>query len=515
MSRCSHTLRALSGSRILPSKTLLPFLYQTPTIQQWQPATRPTARRTITSRSRPNNRSGRSFKEAVPFEDDNLPPAIDQEPQRPTTITGSERQAFQKLYKKFKTEGQQRKGKDDVVELDQIADEYYENDEKPAEPSLDKVFDEVLTGKPIPRAPRTVAQRQNTKGKDFGQDALLSLQKAAKSEEPGKAPSGSKKGEKMDVIKVKEMRLAERERVDKLIRSAPTDRALWQVLEREVFEKVRELDLDRGDPNDSTGTKHQASKSSGKPKKTTKSVQKFKPDPPSTNARILFQNYPHHLIIALHMLRTEFPSSTLPSAILPTIKSLGRSSHALGATTTLYRHLIRTAWIQQASYTSIDTLLTEMDHNAIEFDADILALLDAIIKEHTMARTGHLSKEMQLVYGMEMWLEGMKKIKEWRDVVAQRLGIASQEKRDSGLVVRRVTQEKTEKLWRSIDPAQRSGEQGHNRDREHVPLVEGVNQEAQDAVPPQREHGQRAATMATEPIDDEVEGVHRPAKILL
>jgi hypothetical protein len=510
MSVCSNTLRVCSHSRIPPSKTLFPFLYQTSTIQQWQPATRPIARRTIASRSRGHDGDNIPFKrgnEDIPFEDGTLPPAIDEEPARKTTITGTERAAFQKLYRKFNAEGRQKKGKDDVVELDQIADEYYEDAEDNSKPSLDKVFDEVLKGEPRLRTSRTRPQRQKTTDNAFGQDALLSLQRTGKVEEL----NVNQRGERVDAAKLKEMRIAERERVDKLIRNASTDHGLWQVLEREVFEKVRELDLDN-----TSGTE-QAPKTPKKSPKLTK--PKSKPNPPSVNARILFQNYPHYLITAMHTFRTEFPSSTLPFAILPTIKSLGRSSHALGATTILYRHIIRTAWIQQASYTSIDTLLTEMDNNAIEFDADILALLEAILKEHNMARTGDLGREMQMVYGMEMWLEGIKKIREWRTIVAQRLGIVSQEKRNSDMVVKRVVHEK-ETLWRKVDPtSSKLAGQGKGGMQEDIPLVEGVNR-AQDGADAEEEQAddQDAYSSSDEQLirdHDTCEEIIRPAQILL
>lgn len=463
MSICSNSVRALSRSRILPAKTLLPFLYQTPTIQQCQPATRPIARRNIASRSRPYD------KEDIPFEDENLPPAIDQEPPRKTTITGTERAAFQKLYRKFNTEGRQQKEKDHVVELDQIADEYYEDDEEHLKPSLDKVFDEVLKAEPRLRASRTVPQTSKTTAQSPKEETLHA--------ELGKAQTSKRKGTNVDAAKFKELRLAERERIDKLIRNAPTDRALWQTLEREVFTKVRSLDLDNVSNG---GIKEPISKAStGTSKKSSKPKSAHKPDPPSSDARILFQNYPYYLIVAVSTLRTEFPSSRLPFSILPTIKRLGRSSHALGATTTLYKHLIRTAWIQQSSYTTINTLLTEMDDNAIEFDADILGLLDAIIKEHNQARSGVLGKEMSLVYGMEMFVNDLQKIATWRDVIAERLGMRSEEKRAGSTVVRRVLPLE-QKAWRGIGSEKAANTQrpgGHSNDTslEHMPLVEGTN----------------------------------------
>ncbi|KAE8836116.1 hypothetical protein P3342_000763 [Pyrenophora teres f. teres] len=90
-----------------------------------------------------------------------------------------------------------------------------------------------------------------------------------------------------------------------------------------------------------------------------------------------------------------------------------------------------------------------MDHHAIEFDADILALLQAIIKENHQAYSGVLGKEMQMVLGMDMFVEGIDKIEAWEGIIAKRLGVRSEEKRNADKVVRRVLPEK-EKLWRGI-----------------------------------------------------------------
>ena len=42
-----------------------------------------------------------------------------------------------------------------------------------------------------------------------------------------------------------------------------------------------------------------------------------------------------------------------------------------------------------------------MHNAAIEFNMDTLTLLDQVIKEYEMARSGRLGREMQMVYGME------------------------------------------------------------------------------------------------------------------
>jgi len=304
-------------------------------------------------------------------------------------MTVTERAAFEKLYKTFKTRGQGRpKGANgEHDELDQIADEYYEEDEEGSSSSLDKAFDVVLKG-----APQTQPQPEK------------------EAPAPDTPQSKKKAAAKAEKDRIKNLRMDERLRIDKMLQAAQTDQQLWDTLEREVFHQLRTLDLDALPAN-----------TKGPPKRKAK--QQKPTDPTAVDTRILFPNYPHHLNTALQILRTQFPSSPLPFTILSTIKSLGRSSHALGATTQLYRQLLRTAWLQQSSYNLIDTLLTDMDTNIIEFDMGILDLLDAIIKEHKLAKSGALGTELQMVHGMEMWTEGVKKIRAWRGVVAEKLGV--------------------------------------------------------------------------------------------
>jgi len=408
MSLCSHTFRAISRSRVSQSNTLLPFLYQTATIQQWKPATRPNTRRSVSSRPSPDY--------DIPFEDadGNLPPTFEEaQAARKTTITGSERAAFEKLYKTLNTQGRSKDSNGEHEELDQIADEYYEDDEESSSNSLDKVFDAVLQGSPRIRN----AQRDgiNTKPKTKkSADAPVKTIDLSGVETPQEKKKFAARAEKE---RIRKLRLQERERIDTLLKSAPTDMHLWQTLDREVFAQLRKLDLD--DPSTATTPA----------KKEPRSKNRQKPAPPApanktdVDTRILFPNYPLHLLTAIKALRTNFPRSPLPLAILPTIRALGRSSYALGATTALYKALIRTAWVQQSSYALVDTLLTDMEANMVEFDMATLDLLDGILRENDLARAGKLGREMQMLYGLEAWAEGVGKIQRWRGVVAERLGV--------------------------------------------------------------------------------------------
>jgi hypothetical protein len=392
-------------------------LYQTPTIQQWKTATRPIARRHIASQPKPEH--------DIPFEDaeGNLPPTVEEaQSARKTTITDTERAAFEKLYKTFNTQGQGRRkdANGEHEELDQIADEYYEDDEEGSSNSLDKVFDRVLQGSPrvqnSQRGGRGVQPRARTPNESLtpGKEAPVS---------EADTPQNKRKiAVKAEKERIRKLRIQERDRIDKLLKTAQTDFQLWQILDREVFVQLRKLDLD----NPTSTKKEQRSKNKVKATLATNA---------NIDTRILFPNYPHHLLTAIQTLRFYFPRSPLPLTILPTIKSLGRSSYALGATTQLYTHLLRTAWVQQSSYTLVDTLLTDMESNIVEFDLAILELLDGIIREHEMAKTGQLGREMQMVLKMEMWTDGITKIKVWRGVVAERLGV--REERVQARVVRR------------------------------------------------------------------------------
>lgn len=446
MSACSRTLRALSRPRISTHRTLLPFLYQTATIQQWKHAAQPIARRNI---SRYSSKDEPESAEPVPFEDkDRLPPALDElETPRRTTITGSERAAFEKLYRKFDTRGKRQQEKDHEVEIDAIADEYWEPDEEEdAEGNLDKIFDEALKkGAAVSREwnGSGVEQLRSRKPR---QDLTTMAQHVLKGTSPHELKARDSRVRRKEeastsATRLKKARLVERERIDALLTSAKTDRDLWEILHREVFDQVRALDLDSVTP---------------KKRETRSRTSKAAQTPAPTDPKILFSNYPHHLLTALTTLRTHFPASALPMALLPTIKALGRSSYALGATTALYTHLLRTAWLQQSSYPLIVSLLTDMHNGAIEYSADVLGVLDQVIKEFDMARSGRLGREMQMVYGMEQFGEGIREVRKWRAIVAERVGVEDG-KREKGTIPvprrRRADQEEA-------DP---------------VPLVEGPN----------------------------------------
>jgi hypothetical protein len=477
MSACSRTAWTLARSRIPTSRTQLPFLYQTATIQRCTPTALPFTRRHVSYRRFDSTRRDDSTddipfeRDSIPFETDSLPfetddipfetdsipfeheealpPALDDlKSARKTTITGTERKAFEKLYKKFSTQNRTHGNRGPGEEDDQVADEYYEDDDEGSAKRVDAVFEEVFKEMPLLRKSGMTHEAESLMRKLEAETRPVAFQIPAE--------------EKKEMERLKQLRRSEYERVNMLLKGAQTDIELWEVLEREVFAPIRMLDLDgekerkkrekrakkraadhsgsgNGDteagsekdkarqeviraistppseilpgPQRSVGNSKPAEKQSSTKWQSAKSMPSdLKPSTP----QILFQNYPHHLVAAASLMYTQFPTSQLPLSLLPTIKSLGRSSYALGTTPALYNRLIRCAWTQQQSYSLIDDLLVEMDNSAIDFDAATAETLQLIVQEFDDARAGKLGTELKVVFGMQRFTAGIEKMREWR-----------------------------------------------------------------------------------------------------
>jgi hypothetical protein len=367
-----------------PSKTLTPFLYQTPTIQQWRPITSRTA---FASPSRNTDDIPFEGIEDVIDDDETLPPRVGTAPTpaRKTTVTGGERTAFEKLYKKF---SQDQKLQD---EDDQIFDEYYEEDDDAKNDdtaaTLDSLFDSVLETQQRKKRP-AMKQPKN----------LQTMAEAVLNPEVAEAQRKKSLAARRAKMQLEAAIKQEKSRIHNLLLQTQTDREIWDVLTREVFDNISALDLD------------------GKPTSLKRNA-----DGTDLNPRVLFATLSSHLLIATRFLRKYHPTSPLPMQILPTLKSLGRSAYALGATTPLYNILLRTAWTQHASYTYLDNLLTDMENGGIEFDVSTLKILDGVCQEWHAGYKGKYGYTVKLVFRMDLLAEGVRKVEGWREVVRERV----------------------------------------------------------------------------------------------
>lgn len=460
MSVCLCSFRALARSRTAQSKTLAPFLYQTATIQQRHPATR----RNASNSSHPSRP-----EQDIPFENEELPPAIDDaKASRQTTITGSERAAFEKLYKKFNQADQKNLNEH---ELDQIADEYYEeddddnaNDNLPE--TLDSLFDTVLAGQ---TSTRSLPRRKDKLGLDDLAKQILYPEQEAK-----------KKKQQEELAKkeayIGKLRRSERDRVKNLLEAAPTDQALWAVLEKEVFSVMRSLELDKNIPSTSHG-KLKPKTAARNLSRSSKSSPSAASQPSPTDPIVVFPNYPTHLINAAKTLRSRFPASPLLFNIVPQVKDLGRSSYALGASTGLYKVILIAAFRQTHSYSQICSLLQDMDNGGVEYDYDVVTILDEVLATHRDAIHGHYGWGMKSVLGMDLHSEGAEQLRAWSAAVKRRVGVFGDEQMAKGYTIRRAVNNKASKAKAPIDrihTAQRivGGGRRERMMKEEIPLVE-------------------------------------------
>ncbi|KAF2268629.1 hypothetical protein CC78DRAFT_565491 [Lojkania enalia] len=445
MSVHSNTFRALSRTRVpansSPARSLVPFLYQTTTIQRWRTDSRPIVRRTASSRSRASH--------DIPFDDiDSLLPNLDDAatPSRKSTVTGPERAAFRKLQHKFGNDAQTRGDIPFDLRDDLVFDEYAEedDDENVVDASLDTLFDNIIQDNARRKSDKRPRPLEDMK--KLAQQVLGGTKEQLERMKE-KAREGNKRA--IETVRITGAREAEKNRVVQLLEKARTDRELCDVLQREVFNKIQLLDLDNKparvkastttqpeSTEDDSAESIQNEKDNERTKKNRKG-KKAKEKLQPTDIRIVFPNYPLILVHAATLLRTNFPSSRLPFTILPTIKSLGRSSYALGATTRLYNILLRAAWLQYGSYDMLDELLQDMDNGGIEFNAATLQLLDDILKEFEVCRRGEYGPLVKWTWNLERFSEGATRLRAWREIVGQRLSNWGEAKKRRRMLIRR------------------------------------------------------------------------------
>ncbi|KAF2753636.1 hypothetical protein EJ05DRAFT_489825 [Pseudovirgaria hyperparasitica] len=232
---------------------------------------------------------------------------------------------------------------------------------------------------------------------------------------------------------LKQRQQTERIRVSNLVRRARTDFELWNILETEVFAPVRALRLDDDDAaavaaaaSASTASIPDDTSTDAIPKTvaTLADLAQSRSRASYTNAphlAIIGPTYPSVMVLALRVLRHRFPSSTLPLSVLPAMRSLGRSSFVLGASTSLYHQLIIHYWLKYSDLSGINALLEEMANGVVEFNHTTLDLLQHITREVFRARDGQLGPVMKALWGMDMFTDALGEMWRWRERITKEL----------------------------------------------------------------------------------------------
>ncbi|KAM0324641.1 hypothetical protein ACHAQA_008032 [Verticillium albo-atrum] len=154
----------------------------------------------------------------------------------------------------------------------------------------------------------------------------------------------------------KEAREAETVRFDALIKECKTDLEVWDILNREVFSMIEKLGV--------------ADTSS--PAAADKTEEKL-------DMNLYGPLYSQHLLRALRALDREFArSSPLVFNLLPRIRECGFASYVLGATTGFFNELATIHWRRRGDVRGVISLLQEMQHAGLSFDQRTLKLVQTI-----------------------------------------------------------------------------------------------------------------------------------------
>jgi len=313
--------------------------------------------------------------------------------QRKSTITDSERKAFQRLFGNLVFQPKQQPLPPDTDE----------------ESSLDSVLEDVL----IKHRARSNRDSPSLKIPSIRSVAeVLIGRKSNHDQETIRDITG-------DNNSLEALQKQQYDRVEGLLHAAKTDVELWNVLETEVFSIIRELDLDGAAANTEMKGKGNSCRETPILKPTIENI--CEEIDRASGLAIIGPNYPSFLVIAVRQLRQEFPSSSLSLTILPTVKDLGRGSYVLGASTVLYNELISLAWLTYADFECIEELLQDMDNSGVDFDGNTLELLESIHDEARKACMGRFGATVAAVWEMDRFTDGWRKLERWRDIIKDRM----------------------------------------------------------------------------------------------
>nr|OQO28196.1 hypothetical protein B0A51_03984 [Rachicladosporium sp. CCFEE 5018] len=221
---------------------------------------------------------------------------------------------------------------------------------------------------------------------------------------------------------------AEIKTVDSLMADTQTDADIWRVLHERVISRVLALQLDTSEEptEDLDKARTPTKKAKGKKSKTltvtaaatpaepATTPSKATPVPSAQDLHLLTQTFPIHLLNFTKRCASSFPGSSLPSNLLPYIKSLGPTTFTMAATTSLYNHHLSQLYYQHLDLPSIIATLEEMDQQVYDFDTATYNLLGKILHRANEARLGHLGPGTQAIWGSERMRSALKGIAEWK-----------------------------------------------------------------------------------------------------
>ncbi|RKU41588.1 hypothetical protein DL546_005147 [Coniochaeta pulveracea] len=389
------------------SNTLTPFLYQTRTLRRVQSslaARRALLRAFSNTSTRP--RRPRPADDAIPFE---LPSDVQHdvtlhggsESQTPSTITPTERKAFDAIFQEIATRGarsSRSQAADQVINLvvqDAIGESY-----KPPSRQTD-VMDRDAALEKFPPSLRKAASMALGAMEDpdniqqYAEADVKDLAKLSREE------AAARKLGQEDVLDweddttaidqlvktatIGEHRRREQHRVEQELSSAESDFDLWKSITKDVFSMVDRLGI----------SEKTTPKTDPAPANAEHVSKRNKKD---LNVYVHGPLYPLLLLRGLRLLDKAFEKpSALALSVLPRVKELGLASHVLGASMPFYNTLMGIYWYRYGDVGAVFNLLEEMRRAGLSFDEDSLEIIrdiDRTLVPFAEGESGQFVKEL-------------------------------------------------------------------------------------------------------------------------
>ena len=417
----SHTFLKVSAIQI--DASLTPFLYQTPTIQQWiapyAPARKQRRRHASTQReqhvpmerstgsSRRGGSNTRATSQAqVQAQAQGGGRGRDQPLEKPrSTMSAKEKRVFTKLLDPSYDPQAELKDKDKSRSASSASNHTTTSNNNAKLPSHMKLYQ---------NRPGTYAHALDRKFNDRDlaekHEAFYAAKRrdtALQQQRMDELRAAQQDGVAPPVWEGEEAFQQQREQMLSLARlqfsRAKTDEELWELLAKWTFAIIR-----RHLGHDPRVTRT---------KLTPEQLEVRK----QQEATFLTYNYPLLLTTFLDELRTNFPSSQLAFTVLPMVKSLGRQSYVLGASTGLYNGIILDTWRVFSDFHRINELLLEMENAGLEFDYDTLDVLGKIRRQGDRILKGERGVLLKRVWELDSIVSGWSTVVAWIPKVKERL----------------------------------------------------------------------------------------------
>ncbi|KAL4729733.1 hypothetical protein ACLX1H_004157 [Fusarium chlamydosporum] len=347
------------------SRNLLPFLYQTRTLQL---ACRRPASILFTQKASLATTSNRPRRidNSIPFEfdddesvDTNGENADAHENAAPeSTLTPMETEIFKRIFDDIshaRLPQNKKPAPPGQAQPTATSTEFSLEGDRTGNTLVEKARDAKLSDDFLKRYPASLRKAaQNALGKFESAPKRPKLYNLAELDQAEKA-------QMREWAKYEDLRGKEKERVTNLMKDCTSDVELWDVLEREVFSLPEKLGIIEVPKTAQRGRKPKNATTEATKKKSKANDKKSEPADEKPVMDVHGYLYSHFLNYALQLLDTAFAKpSLLAFNILPRIKDLGLSSYVLGVSSPLFIKLAEIHWKRYGDATSACDALDEM-----------------------------------------------------------------------------------------------------------------------------------------------------------